>query len=174
MPLDSVGRRYADKLYQQSLEQILETQTAELTEVTNDFNARNIIRSGLYLTALAKVYIRNAELIAQARVDALLHAYERSGIPVSNMVLQEINSEVTPFCDQQGRNIIQALQNRIGQTFGGQSPAGLREALAGQVLRRISGVSARISRKLSIGGVRRCSQNAPPLQMMLQPKLQPR
>jgi hypothetical protein len=45
---------------------------------------------------------------------------------------------------------VQALTNGIGQSFGNQAPGGFREAISGQVVSQISGVSARVTRKLSI------------------------
>jgi hypothetical protein len=150
MSLDTVGRQYADKLFQESLEEILKSQGAEFVEVSRDFGVRNMTRSGGYFTAQAEVYIRNAERLTQARVDSLLRAHEKSGIPLDNAAIQEISAEATQFSEQQGRNIVQALETRIGQTFGDQVPGGFREAISGHVLRSVSGISARVARKLSI------------------------
>lgn len=150
MPLDNVGRRYADKLFQESLENTLKNQGLELAKVSQDYGRRNMTMSGAYFMAQAEVLVRNAELLTQARVDSLLRAYEKSGTILDETAVQEITAEATQFCEQQGRNIIQSLQNRIGQTFGTQAPSGFSEAIAGQVVREISGVSARITRRLSI------------------------
>jgi hypothetical protein len=122
MALDTVGRQYADKLYQESLEEILKAQRSELVEVNQDFANRNMTRSGAYFTAQVQVYLQNAERLAQARVDSLLRAYEMSEVPLGNAVVQEIDAEVTQFCEHQGRNIVQVLANLIGQSFGNQAP----------------------------------------------------
>ncbi len=150
MALDIVGRQYADKLFQQRMEEILKEQGTELTRVRQDHAARNMTLSGNYFTAQAQVYVRNAELLAQARVDSLLETYKKSGAPLDDIAFEEIRTEVTQFCEHKGRNIVQALTNGIGQSFGNQAPGGFREAISGQVVSQISGVSARVTRKLSI------------------------
>lgn len=150
MPLDNVGRQYADKLFQESLERILKSQGLELAKVNQDYARRNMTLSGGYFQAQAVVLVRNAELLAQARVDSLLRAYEKSGNILDDTAAHEITSEATQFCDQQGRNIVQNLQDRIRQTFGTQVPGGFREAIAAQVLAELSGISARVTRRLSI------------------------
>jgi len=150
MALDPAARQYADKLFQQRMEEILKEQATELARVRQDHAARNMTLSGNYFTTQAKVYVRNAELLSQARADSLLQAYEKAGIALNDTAFAEIRTEVAQFCEQQGRNIVQALTNGIGQSFGNQAPSGLREALSGQVVSQISGVSARVTRKLSI------------------------
>jgi hypothetical protein len=150
MPLDTVGRQYADKLFQESLEAILKTQSTELVEVNRDFAARNMTASGGYFTTLAQVYVRNAEHLAQARVDSLLRAHEKSGVPLDDAAFKEITAEAAQFCEAQGRNMVQALQNRVGPAFGNQAPSGFVEALSAQVRGGLSGISARVARKLSI------------------------
>jgi hypothetical protein len=46
MALDTVGRQYADKLFQQRMEEILKEQGTELTRVRQDHAARNMTLSG--------------------------------------------------------------------------------------------------------------------------------
>lgn len=150
MALDSAGRQYADRLFQQRMEEILKEQATELTRVRQDHAARNMTLSGNYFTSQAQVYVRNAELLAQARLDSLLDAYKKSGALLNDTAFAELGTEVTQFCEQHGRNIVQALTNGIVQSFGNQAPGGFREAISGQVVRQISGVSARVTRKLSI------------------------
>ncbi len=45
------------------------------------------------------------------------------------------------FCEHQGRNIGQALSNRIGQSFANQAPTGFRDAITGQIVTGMSSVS---------------------------------
>jgi hypothetical protein len=150
MALDTVGRQYADKLFRQRMEEILKEQQAELIRVRQDHAARNMTLSGNYFTTQAQVYVRNAELLAQARVESLLDAYKKSGASLDDTAFAEIRTEVTQFCEHQGQNIVQALTNGIGQSFGNQAPGGFREAISGQVVSQISSVSARVALKLSI------------------------
>jgi len=100
--------------------------------VRQDHAARNMTLSGNYFTAQAQVYVRNAELLAQARVDSLLETYKKSGAPLDDIAFEEIRTEVTQFCEHKGRNIVQALTNGIGQSFGNQAPGGFREAISGR------------------------------------------
>ena len=90
MPLDTIGRQYADRLYQESHEEILKSQRTELFEVNQDFATRNMTMSGPYFTAQVQVYLRNAERLAQARVDSLLRAYEKSEIILRDLDFQEL------------------------------------------------------------------------------------
>jgi hypothetical protein len=150
MALDTVGRQYADKLFHQRMEEILKEQTSDVVKVRQDHAARNMTMSGNYFTAQAQVYVRYAELLAQARVDSLLDAYKKSGTPIDDAAFAAIETEVAQYCEAQSRNIVQALTNGIGQTFGNQGPGGFREAISGQVVSQIGGVSARVRRKLSI------------------------
>ena len=150
MALDHVGRQYADKLFHQLEEDILKAHREELVKVRQDFAARNMTTSGIYFTAQVKVYVRQAELLADTRVNSLLDAYEKSGTPLDDTAFAEITAEAARFCDQQGRNIVQVLTNAIGQTYGKGAPEGLSKAISNQVLGQISGISARITRRLSI------------------------
>jgi hypothetical protein len=150
MPLNSVGRGYAEKLFLDSFESLQKSQGLELVKVSQDFAARNMTKSGAYFTAQVEVLVRNAELLTQARVDSLVRAYEKSGNTLDGTALQEITSEAQQYCEQRGRNIVQSLQNQIGQTFGPQVPSGFSEAIAAQVTSQVSGISARVSRRLSI------------------------
>jgi hypothetical protein len=83
-------------------------------------------------------------------VDSLLDAYKNSGTPIDDLAFAAIGTEVAQYCEAQSRNIVQALTNGIGQTFGNQIPGGFREAISGQVVSQVTGVSARARRKLSI------------------------
>lgn len=150
MALDLVGRQYADKLFHQRMEEILKEQTSDLVKVRQDHAARNMTMSGNYFTAQAQVYVRYAELLAKARVDSLLDAYKKSSTPLDDPAFAAIDTEVTQYCETQSRNIVQALTNGIGQTFGNQAPGGFREAISSQVVSQLTGVSARVRRKLSI------------------------
>jgi hypothetical protein len=127
----------------------LKSQRTELFEVNQDFATRNMTMSGPYFTAQVQVYLRNAERLAHARVDLLLRAYEKSEIILRDLDFQELRAEAQ-FCKRQGRNIGQALSNRIGQSFANQALTGFRDAITGQIVTGMSSVSARMIRRLSI------------------------
>src|SRR2546426_4804701 len=48
----------------------------------------------------------------------LFRSYKKSGAPLDDIAFEEIRTEVTQFCEHKGRNIVQALTNGIGQSFG--------------------------------------------------------
>jgi TIR domain len=151
MPLDDIARRYADKIFQEELETIRKNSGLELVRVRQDFARRNTTMSGGYFSAQATVLVNQAELFVKSRVDSLLRAYERSGIPLDDVAFQEITNEATQCSEQQGGNIVATLQNQMGQVFGAQGgDQGMSSAIAGHVVREMSGVSARIVRRLSI------------------------
>ena len=92
MPLDKVGQEYAAMLYQKRLKEILANQTLELQKVVADFGQRNMMQSGMYLSARAKVMGRHVGLMAEAMAQTRLQAYERAGLPFNQAVLQEITA----------------------------------------------------------------------------------
>jgi hypothetical protein len=150
MPLDDVGRRYADRLYQESQEALLRDQQAELTRVRQDFASRNMTQSGAFLTEQVRVLIRNAETLINARVDSVLRAYEQSGTDLDEPSFRELSAEASTFAQQHGRNIVHAIQNQIGTTYGSQVPQGVQSSIANSVERGISGITSRTNRRLAI------------------------
>ncbi len=129
MPLDAVSRRYADRLYQESLEKILSTQQRELLEVNQDFAARNITQSGGYFTAQATVLIRNAEHLAEARVDSLLRAYEKSGSTLDDAAMQESPPRQRNFVSDTARTLSKRCKIKLDKHLAGKSPVGSEKRL---------------------------------------------
>src|SRR5712692_9472684 len=125
MPLDEVGRRYADRLFQNSLEEITRRQLLRTSEVYEDFTKRNMVQSGMYIKARADLLVEQIGLLGQARADSLLKAYEKSGLPFDDTALSEITTETNQFCHAQQHNAMAAIAPFIGQTFGGQPPPNL-------------------------------------------------
>ncbi len=150
MALNQVGKRYADKLYLESLESISKAQREELVKIRQDFAARNMTRSGPYFTAQMQALLKQVELLTQAWVDSRLAAYNTSGAKLDDAAFQEMRVEAKRICEQQGRNVIQNLQNQIGQTFGNQQPPNFNKAISDGVTSGVSFISAKIARKLSI------------------------
>ena len=92
MALDTIGWQYADKLFHQRMEEILKEQNSDLVKVRQDHAARNMTMSGNYFTAQAQVYVRYAELLAQARGDSLVDAYKKCGTPIDDPAFAAINT----------------------------------------------------------------------------------
>jgi hypothetical protein len=150
MPLNEIGKQYAAALYQNKLEQILAKQGEELREVIADFTRRNMLQSGMYLSARARVMGKYSGLMAEARSQTLLQAYERAGLPLDAAVEREIAAEVTEFCDAQKHNLAASVPNMVNQSFGQNVPAGLIQAVSGEGERIMAGVASRVLRDLAI------------------------
>lgn len=150
MPLDQVARRYADTLFAHRLEEILKRHQAELAKVRLDHTRRNTVRSGLYISALAKVYVEQIRLLTEARMESLMKAYEKAGLPFNETAFQEIKDEVMQFCHQKQHNAVSAIAQTIQQTFQGSQPEGLGKAAVAEITTGVDGIMARIARELAI------------------------
>jgi hypothetical protein len=151
MPLNEVARRYADKLFLNSLEEILEKQRAELAKIGADHAKRNMMMSGAYFVAHAKVLLEQIRLLGEAKADSLVKAYEKAGLPFDDAALQEITSEVTQFCHSQQHNAVASIGDKIQQVFAGQPPpTGLDGGIVQQVATGVSVIMSRLARDLSI------------------------
>jgi hypothetical protein len=152
MPLDSIGERYAAMLYQKRHEAILADQVQELQKVVEDFSKRNLLQSGMYLSARARVIGKHVGLMAEAMAQTLLQAYERAGQPLSQAVLQEITAKVNQFCEAKKPNLRMAASNLVSQNFQGQPPNAQRlvDALTGEMERGLNFASASAIRELTI------------------------
>jgi TIR domain len=138
MPLDQVGKEYATMLYQKRFNTIVADQSRELQKVAEDFGARNMTQSGMYLSARAKVVGKHAGLMAEAMTQTLAEAYERSGLPLNETMVREITNEVNQFCEGQKRNFQQTASNMVSHAFSGSQPENLAAALAGEMERSLA------------------------------------
>ena len=115
MPLDKIGQEYAAMLYQKRFEAIHENQKVERQKVVTAFGQRNMLQSGMYLSARAKVMAKHIGLMAEAMAQTRLQAYERAGLPFNQAALQEITAEVNQFCEVQKRHLRGAASNLASQ-----------------------------------------------------------
>jgi len=150
MPLNDVGRRYADRLLHASLEEGHQRQQARTSEVVADFTRRNMLHSGMYIKARADILLQFIEDMGRARMDSLLKAYAREGLPFDDAALREITSEVNQCCHAQQHNAVGAISPLIGQTFAGPTPPNLRDSIVKGIESGVSGIMARLTRELDI------------------------
>jgi hypothetical protein len=150
MPLSDVGRRYAERLFQNRLEEISEWMRQELVTRSADFARRNMTKSGAYIAEHGRVLVEQIRRLGDARADSLLQAYAKSGLPFDDAALREITDEVMQFCHQQQHNAVGRIGNVIQQTFGQTAPQSLDSAIVQQVMTGVSGVMSRIARDLAI------------------------
>jgi hypothetical protein len=132
------------------MEEIIAEQNKQIGLVSIDFAKRNLTQSGMHLSAKAQVVGKHLGLMAEARSDTLLQAYERAGIPFDDEAEQEIGKEVTQFCDAQKRNLIGSIQNMVTQLFQNNAPPGLASAVTGQAQSELMSAASHIIRDLAI------------------------
>jgi hypothetical protein len=149
MPLNQVARRYADTLFTNSMEEVLEKHRMELAKVRLQYGSHNVM-SGQYITAHAQVLLEQIRRLAEARMDSLIKAYEKAGLPLDDAAFNEIKDEVMQFCHQKQHNAVHSIGETIKQTFHGSPPAGLNTAVVDQIIRGVDGVMGRMGRNLSI------------------------
>jgi hypothetical protein len=151
MPLDALAKRYAEMLFQEQAEKIREDQNKEMQKVTADYSRRNMLQSGMYLSAKGKVIGDHLGMMAEARANALVQAYERSRLAFDASAVHEVSAAVDQFCEAQKAPIVAAARHMVGQTFGPQGiPQNLSETITKQMEHVLSGAASRIKRSLSI------------------------
>lgn len=151
MPLDEVGRRYADKLFQNRLEEIQKSIGEKIVAVRGDFGRRNMMGSGAYFAAYASVLIERIDLLGKAKADCLLQAYDKAGLAFDDSAVREIGDEAVAFCHKQQHNAIDNIGQMMMQAFGMQRiPPGLGDSITQQLIRGTDVIMSRIRRGLSI------------------------
>src|ERR1039457_3838877 len=109
------------------MEEVLEKHRMELAKVRLQYGSHNVM-SGQYITAHAQVLLEQIRRLAEARMDSLIKAYEKAGLPLDDAAFNEIKDEVMQFCHQKQHNAVHAIGEMIKQTFHGSPPAGLTTA----------------------------------------------
>src|SRR5260370_32769306 len=144
MPLDRDARKYADTLFTDKLEQSSREHQAQVVATTNNFSSRGMVASGMYYSELARLGVEHLKIIAHAKADSLISAYERSKLPLDDEAAEGITQEALEWCgEQQGANIANNIQAKASQ-------AGMPNiVLAETVARQVSGIQAEVRRKIA-------------------------
>lgn len=150
MPLDEIGRRYADSIYQRRLHEISGNQEQEINQLRNRHASRGSILSGNYIHDHYNLLLARVDKLAQAKSDGLVSAYERSGLPFDEAAFQDVRGEVVGFCHAQQHNIIGSMTQVVRQTFGENTPAGTFDAVSNQIISRIDAMISRLVCDLAI------------------------
>jgi TIR domain len=150
MPLDEMGRRYADSIYQRRLHEISGNEQQEINEFRNQHASRGSILSGYYIHDHYNLLLTQVDTLAQAKSDGLIKAYERSGLPFDEAAFQDVRGEVVGFCHSQQHNIIGSMTQVVRQTFGENTPAGTFDAASNQIISRIDAMISRLVCDLAI------------------------
>jgi hypothetical protein len=150
MPLDQIARRYADEMFTGRLEHIIREQQQKKAAVRQDYTARNMLTSGLYVSAEGKIQGETIGLLTRARAETLLAAYERAGLPLDDVAVAEITAEIKEFCQIKQRQAVENLTQIAAQALGTFTSSGAAQSVAGQVENAVNSVVADISRELRI------------------------
>src|SRR5260370_4195705 len=150
MPLDEIGRRYADSIYQRRLHEISANQEQEINQLRNQHASRGSILSGGYIHDHYNLLLARVDTLAQAKSDGLVKAYERSGLPFDAAAFQDARGEGVSFCHSQQHNIICSMTQVVRQTFGENTPAGTFDAVSNQIIARIDAMISRLVCDLAI------------------------
>jgi hypothetical protein len=150
MPLDEVGRRYADSIYQRRLHEISGNEEQEINQLRNQHASRGSIRSGGYIHDHFKLLLERVDVLAQAKLDGLVKAYEKSGIPFDEAAFQEMKGEIVGFCQSQQHDLIGSTTQVVRWTLGENTPAGTFDSLTKQIVSRFDAMRGRLVSDLAI------------------------
>jgi TIR domain len=150
MPLDQVARRYADEMFTTRLEEIIQDQQRKRVENRVNHARRGLAVSGSLVAEEGRIHGETVGLLAEARMETLVKAYERAGMPFDDAVLQEITAEVTQFCEIKKAQMTDTLTQSAAQTFGGATPPNMVASIKGQAENAVNSALARITRDLRI------------------------
>jgi hypothetical protein len=150
MPLDEIGRRYADSIYQRRFHEVSGNEEQEINLLRNQHASRGSILSGSYIHDHYNLLLVRVDALAQAKSDGLVKTYERSGLPFDEAAFQDVRGEVVSFCHSQQHNIIGSMAQVVRQTFGENTPAGTFDAVSNQIISRIDAIISRLVCDLAI------------------------
>jgi hypothetical protein len=149
MPLDHVAERYAQQLFLARMEALSKLYATRTSETVAELAARGLSErtAGHYHSEVARVGIKHIEELTEARVDSLLAAYEQAGVAIDDQAVRDINRAVVEISDAQEGFLITGARERA---LRAGMPQGVAEALASSIASAMSGVKARINRRLLI------------------------
>lgn len=148
MVLDPVAQRYAHTLFVDKSEELTRKYVTKRAEIVAGLARRGMLphTAGHYHSEVTRLAIQHVEEIADAKVDALLEAHKRANIPIDDQAVADVHHEIVQFCEAQERNL---TANAREQTGRAGMPQGVAEQLVSDIARGMSGIPARIHRKLS-------------------------
>jgi hypothetical protein len=148
MPLDPVAQRYAHTLFVDRLEELSRNHLTRSAEVRAGLAGRGILphTAGHYHSEMTRIGIEYIGEIANAKVDSLLAAYSHAKLPIDDRAVEDINRDAVEWTQAQGRNLTANIRQQVEQA---SMPSGIADQMAATITSGISGVNARILRRLS-------------------------
>jgi TIR domain len=150
MPLDEEARQYATELFNRAQKEILALRQLKLAETRARMAAQGTVLSGQYVVSIQELAIETTRQLGKARMDALVAAYERSGLPYDETAHGEISSDVAESCARWQQHEIGFLAQEIQRTFGGNAPPNLQDSSKAGIENGIRGVIADLMSDLRI------------------------
>lgn len=145
MPLDEVSRRYADALFGEECDKL----RAEHDSVTRATLSDQASRGGFVPAAIVKNGVRLMDALANARVETLLAAYAKAGLPINDHAVAEISAEVDQVCETRRGSLIGEIQLMLQRT-GAAKVVGTDAAMSGEISREASHIKSRAHRRLQL------------------------
>jgi pyrimidine deaminase RibD-like protein len=150
MPLDKLARRYAENLFWKRVEELSQQHGEAVRQLKYKYAQSNLPLPGPFFSQYADLLVEHARLTGEARLNSLVKAYEQSGLPFNEVAMHEVKTETVHWCRQQQRNSIGVISPLVSQTYGNNSPQGLRDAIIGRLESGIAGLISRFGRDLEI------------------------
>lgn len=150
MSLSEIGRRYAESLFQNDLEEIMQKHQTDVVNLSSQYAQHGGIKAGSHFTEYTALLVEHIRRLGDARMNSLLKAYEKSGVPFDDDAMHQIKDETIQVCHQQQHNAVGLIGPMIDQTFDNRPPAGLRQAVTENLVNGVSGVISRAARSLLI------------------------
>jgi hypothetical protein len=146
MPLDPVGRRYAQAEFTQLSDNLVREHQKKSIATKSQFAGPISRGSGSYFQMAVQNGIQFIEALTQARLDTLVKAYEKAHLPFDNQAVREIFGEVTEICESSGRNVISKFATEAHRE---NLPEAAIASLTAQVTNEVSRVISQTRLKLS-------------------------
>ena len=150
MPLDEIGRRLADSIYNRRLHEISGNEEEEIAHLRNQHASRGSILSGSYIHDHYKVLLQRVATLAKAKADGLVKAYEKSGIPFDETAFEDVKKLVVDFCHSRQHDIIGSMTQTVRQTLGPNTPAGTFESVSKQIISNVDTIVGYLVSDLAI------------------------
>lgn len=150
MPLDTDARRYADNLFAQAQDEIETEFVKKSNALYQDFTFRKMIRSGGYISAVTNNFIEKLERLCEAKIQTLLIAYEKAGLPFDKDAHLDISNEISQYRIQTEMVFVGRIRSITASTFQGSQPAGFDDAVLAEFARGADRTRVVIDRKLQI------------------------
>jgi hypothetical protein len=150
VPLDVDARRYAENLFAEKRGQIEADAKEKVLAIHQDFRSRKMTQSGMYVKAMADERAGQLKLLCEARIESLIAAYERAGLPFDAEAHREIADDISQFRSQTEIVFARRIQGLASSTFPNHTPEGFENAVLGDFASATNRLMESVNRRLQI------------------------